>query len=154
MDLAALQDELLTDPEQLGYADHVEAGRDADLAALLNAANRSGKRPVPKASILRHVVEAARWGALEDLAANASSPYRDAARSAIRAFQPGDFETIDLARPAVAALLDALVAGGALAADDKTAILALADAQVSRAEQLGLGAVGHLDVARALRTPA
>lgn len=145
MNYAALASELSVDPLVRGYA----AMTDQQAADSLNVVDRPAS--VPKSDLLRYVVENAKWKGIADLAASPTSPYAAAAASAVRAFEPGDFDAIDLSRPAVVALIDALVAGGALVAADKTAILAMAENRRSRAAELGLSFVhaGDVQYARA-----
>ena len=139
---AQLRAELADDPAELGYA----GMSDAEAAAAFNARTRPA--PVPKGDVLRYVVENALWKGIADLAAD-DGPYAPAAASAVRAFEPGDFATIDMNRPAVVGLMDALAAGGALTAEHKAAILALAANRTSRREELGIGCTGIF-----LATPA
>ena len=50
-DLPALRAEIEGDPEALGYAAHVAAGRDADIATLLNAGRGDAEIWVPLAEL-------------------------------------------------------------------------------------------------------
>ncbi len=61
-----------------------------------------------------------------------------------------DGVSLDLSLVDRMAMLDMLVHGGVLTAEDKTSLMALATVKISRAEELGLGAVkvGHVQNAR------
>ena len=72
----------------------------------------------------------------------------DAAREFMLAMRT--FNNFDMTNPIVEtkinASLDALVTAGHLTAADKAAVLSLADAPISRAEELGLGFIQDYDV--------
>jgi len=115
------------------------------------------RRPVATAEVRRYVTEATLWGPVERLATDATSDFRDAAKSALQALGPQAFETIDMDRAQVVGLMDALVAGGAIADADKDALLALGDHQIPRWQAAGVQispslSVGpaHVAIARTL----
>lgn len=105
---------------------------DDDLVAWCNVyPPEPSRRPADVADVRRYVTEKALWRGVETLAAS-DSPYAPAATSALHALAPGAFGTIDLDRPQVMSLMDALVAGGAIASEDKTSILKFGDIKMFR----------------------
>ncbi|HXG76456.1 MAG TPA: hypothetical protein VNJ53_07800 [Gaiellaceae bacterium] len=152
LDLAALANELRTDPAALGYAPLVASGSDAALADLLNRRNRAGRRPIAVAPLL---LRAAASGVLAILTAASQDLTKPAAvrAAALAILKVLDrVDTLDLDDPALRGVLDGLVAAGVLTAAQRDAVVAFGNAQISRAEELfGPGTVvSHLDVARAL----
>jgi hypothetical protein len=146
----ALKQELVTDPLGLGYGALIAKGDHMGTAALLNAPDRPARRPIPAKAIKRYLMLKGRWAAVKGAAADGALPQvlRAAAGTVLDALEA--FEDFDAGDPeveaAMAAMIDALVAAGALAPEDKAAIMALGDARRSRAEELGLGPVrgGHV----------
>lgn len=152
LDLAVLANELRTDPAGLGYAPLLASGSDGALADLLNRQDRAGRRPVAVRDLLRW---GAKSGVLADIVAasqnlTAAKAIRAVSLAALKLLDRLD--TLDLDDADIRAMVDGLAAAGVLTAAQRTELLALGDAPVSRAEQLfGLGVtVSHLDVARAL----
>jgi hypothetical protein len=149
--ITALGDELRNDPAGLGYAPLLALGADEALAKLLNLRGRPGRRPVTVRGLLR-------WGAtsgvLSDLVTSSQGASSRAARAVSLAFLRllDRLDSLDLDDADIRAMVDALVLAGVLTAAQRTELMALGAAQVSRAEELfGPGtSVGHLDVAQAL----
>lgn len=131
------------------------------LAAALNAKAIPARVPVPTIAIRRYLHVVRKWARIEAIATGVlAAPDEATAIAAVEMFAAlRDFpEGFDLAVPtyysAIAASLDDCVAAQLIAAGDKTAILALGDGRISRAEQLwGRGTVvtsGDVSRARAL----
>lgn len=158
MDDAALYAELTNDPEGLGYAALIAIGSDQGIADVLNRADRAGKREVPAGDVIRTLTLCGRWPGI--VLASRRAPTDTAADAVILAAinmveATMHFPTFDLQDStylgAITAGLDALVSAGLIDANDKAIVLALDAATVSRGQQLGLGIVSHMDVARTLR---
>lgn len=152
MDLAALKSEIETDPEGIGYAGKSHAA----IAGLLNAATRDGWRDVTVGEVAGYALLNLAWPGIEAAAESQDSNVRAVARSALELMTNPAIQTVELSkadkRAAFTALLDVLVAASAITADHKAGVLALAAATVSRAAELGLGAVTPSHVADALRS--
>lgn len=134
MDLQALKNEIENDPEHLGYAELAAAGRDQDVADLLNRRDRAAKRLVPCWEVIRLASLGWTWANL-DLASR-SHESLDVQRAAITARDwLQRWQSIDL--DANSGALQLLRAGNVIESDaELTAILALGDATVSRAQEL------------------
>lgn len=149
--LAALAAELADDPLSVGYASMA----DSEAADAINAPSRPGRRPVPASDVRRYVLLNGLWPGLQALAANpaADPTQRGTAITILQTLAPNSFDTIRMndsaIRAAVSQMLQTMVDAGAMAAEHRAAMLALGDAQVSRAEELGLDRVHHLDVGAA-----
>jgi hypothetical protein len=150
MDTAVLAAELADDPEGLGYA----AMSDAQAADALNAPNRPGRKPVPASDVRRYVLLNGLWPGLQALSASGTDPVqRGTAMTILQTLAPNSFDSIRMNDPAirgaVTQMLQTMVDAGVMAAAHRDAMVALGDAPVSRAEELGLPAVHHIDVAEA-----
>lgn len=149
--LAALAAELADDPLGVGYQDL----SDAEAADALNAPSRPGRKPVPAGDVRRYVLLHGLWPGLQALAADpAATPVqRGTAVTILQTLAPNSFDTIhmddDAVHVAVGQMLQTMVDAGVMTAGHRAAMLALGDATVSRAGELGAGPVHHLDVARA-----
>lgn len=147
---AVLAQELAVDPLQLGYAGLA----DSAAADRLNRADRPGRAAVKASDVRRYVLLRGLWPALQDLAAGGADPVaKGTAATVLQTLAPNSFDEIRMndpeVRAAVAQMLLVLVNAGVLAEQNRVEMLALGDAAVSRADELGLGFVHHLDVARA-----
>lgn len=149
MDYADLRREIDQDPVSRGYAGKT----DQEIAALLNAPVRPG--PIPAQDVRRYLTVADRWPEIVRIV-RFGDQSQDKLRAAIRMVEALDgMSSFDLQVPAylatIEAGLDALVAAQIIQAQDKTAILALAENRRSRAAELGFGQVkpGHVQAARA-----
>jgi hypothetical protein len=154
MDIPALARELADDPLGLGYA----ALSDAEAADALNAPSRPGRQVVRTVDVRRYVLLHGIWPAVQAVAANAPDDFhRGTAVTILQTLAPNSFDEIRMDEPeiraAVSGMLDTMVAAGAMTAQHKADMMALGDATVSRAAELGLGPVHHLDVAEARRAP-
>jgi hypothetical protein len=167
--MLALQAEIASDPESLGYAPFraVPASEGVDpvpadflrLWGLVSTPSRvGGTRDVPAKDLLKYFDMTARWPTIQRLA-NTALPLDATAeqiakveaalslRSAIK-----DYEDFDLTVPAylnaVIARLDAAIAAGVIGAPDKTVVLGLQHVYLdgsyvlqSRLQELGLASV-------------
>lgn len=125
-----------------------------DAAAALNARNKRG--PIPSEDVKRYLHLASKWAGIRAASLGlfgASETKRATALNLIDALET--FVTFDLEvsayETAINAQLDACITAELIAANDKTAILALADNRRTQGEKLGLGVVkvGHVIAARA-----
>lgn len=149
MDYAELRREIADDPIARGYAGKTEQ----EIAALLNAPDRPG--PIPAQDVRRYLTVADRWPEIVRISRFGDAD-PDRVRAAIRMVEALDgIASFDLQVPAylatIEAGLDALVAAQIVQAQDKAAILGLAQNRRSRAAELGLGQVkpGHVQAALA-----
>lgn len=150
IDLAVLHDELTDDPLSVGYA----GLSDAEAADALNTPNRSGKQEVPASEVRRYVLLNGLWPAIQAVAANGANLfYQGTAITILETLKPNSFDSIRMNDPQVAGavtqMLQTMVDAGAMTTANKNAMVALGDATISRAQELGLGLVHHLDVAEA-----
>jgi len=137
--LKTLRDEVNNDPLSRGYA----AMNNAERSASLNAKDRSIKIPIPSTEILAWSAQSSasdrpRIIKLEEAAASHASEAIKAISKASLEMIKRDGTALDLNLPDRMQMVDALVAGGALSANDKTSLVTLATKTVSRAEELGL----------------
>ncbi len=152
-ELQILRDEIARDPLGRGY----DAMSDEQLARSLNTADRAGRASVPVSRLRRYLALRGLYRPLKDLAGDAMADpaARAAAETALAITAAGAFETVDYADAdvygALSSALGALQSAGVLTAGDVTALLGLGDTLLSRTAELGLGAVGHLDIARIRR---
>jgi len=140
--IQALKDELINDPEALGYTvSPTPPGNEADALtdlALINAVNRTVERPTMTASEIFEAIDVSDYSALAD-------PARLKVEIVLGL---GDSIQIAPGTKARSFLLDAFPSP---AADTtRNALAAAAQKTVSRAEELGFGAVkpGHIQLAR------
>lgn len=140
--MSILSDELTNDPLGRGYSGMT----DAEAAAALNAADRPSVRPVSNKKYLKWLAGTRRKKIADAAAVHSSATVQGLAQMALDMILRAD---VDYVRGDHEAMLDGLVAGGVLDADDKGALDDLADIQISRAEELGLSLVGDQHVKRA-----
>lgn len=149
MDYAALYAELANDPEGIGYA----GKSDAERAALLNAPTRDGWRDVTVGEIAGYALLNLAWPGIEAAAESQDAQVRAVARSALALMTNPAIQTVELSkadkRAAFTALLDVLVAAGAITAGHKAGVLALGQIKISRAQELGFGHVQIQDIINA-----
>ncbi len=141
-ELMALKAERALNPATLGYTSD-----DVANALLIMTPSRTVRRRVPVARLKDYFRKTAHPVSrrplrltVEDLArdATAAPAHRDAARLALHTVEDPTNPDVDLDNPLVAAMLDLLIAGGAIEAAHKTAILAMGDTAVSRTEEIGI----------------
>lgn len=145
MDTTILSQELASDPKGFGYAAHVAAGDDQILADMLNAVYEDILIPqlVPLYEVKMLLLES---GEYLPLTAATSAE----ARPAVELLGDQRFENVDLTIAAVQTMFSALVTQSLISSDTHDSIVKLGYHAGSRAEQLGLGSVSHMDVAKAL----
>ena len=151
MDIAKLRAELTEDPEGYGYADLP----DPEAANALNAPTRPSRGTVAAAEVRRFVLLNGIWPRLT-AAQNAPDQFiAGTAQTILQTLAPNSFDEIRMGDPAVAKavgdMLETMVAAGVMTADQRDKMMALGDVIISRAEELGLERVHHLDVAEARR---
>lgn len=148
-----LRTEIETDPAGIGYAEKTHA----EIAELLNAPVRNGWRDVTVGEVAGFTLLNLAWPGIEDLAGNGSADAtaRNVARSAMALLTNPAVQTVQLSdaakRAAFAQMLGVLVAAEAITQAQSDGVLALGQTKVSRAAELGFGAVTPSDVADALR---
>lgn len=145
-----LREELNNDPLQRGYA----AMDDSPVADTLNVADRPGKRSVPASEVRTYVLLNGLWPRIQAVAASSGDPlHQGTAITILQTLAPNSFDMIRMTDPAiygaVSQMLATMVEAGAMTEDNRNAMLALGDAMISRATELGLPMVHHLDVAEA-----
>lgn len=150
MDLNALAAEIADDPLGVGYA----SMPDSAVAESLNTPSRPGNKDVPASDVRRYVLLNGLWPKIQTLAVSSPNPvYQGTAITILQTLAPNSFDVIRMTDPAVAGavaqMLTTMVDAGAMSTANRDAMVALGDAQISRAEELGLGTVHHLDVAAA-----
>ncbi len=140
--MSALSEELTNDPLGRGYAGMT----DQAAADALNAADIADVQRVGNHKYLVWLAGKRRKKIADAAASHASEDVQGLAQMALDIILRPD---VDYVRADHEAMLDGLVAGGVLVADDKTALDGKADVLISRAEQLGLGFVGDQQVKKA-----
>jgi len=145
----SLADELTSGPLAVELAPHISAGADGVVAAILN------RKDIPaKGKVLSHDIR--QYLMLVDLLIAIESSSQPSCVAAKRALEV--FPIFDLSNPMILGkftqVLDGLVAEDLIpdfTETHKLTILSLADVLISRAEQVGLGHIDHMAVAKALR---
>lgn len=94
------------------------------------------------------------WPKIQSLAASSQNPlYQGTAITILQTLAPNSFDVIRMTDPAIAAavtqMLTTMADAGAMSTANRDAMVALGNSQISRAQELGLGTVHHLDVAAA-----
>ncbi|PWG61757.1 hypothetical protein [Sediminicurvatus halobius] len=142
--MSTLSNELANDPQGLGYQTHISAGDHQSVTAIINEPRYStvGGRRISSTELLMWGAQAGRIARLEDAAANSQlgADVRSIASAALRMVQRSD-TGLDLSDAQEVAMIDALVQATVFTADDKSSLEALSTADISRAEQIGLGRV-------------
>lgn len=150
MDYTALKNELLTDPNGLGYADYLAVADDVGLAEVLNQKRYRG--PVPIIDISAYCIINGIIGACEVAAQSSETPAQlKAVCITVTTLLRDDFRlnTCDTDHPAFAFTCDALIAASLMTEDQKADMLALGENQVSRAAQVVGMNVSPFDVGSA-----
>jgi hypothetical protein len=123
------------------------------LAASIAAAQASRRRLVPLWELFKLAIESGFLLAIESAAESHAKPeVQAAARVTVRYMNNPRFDNLDVELPTTVAMLDVLVAGGVITADNRAAINALANVAVPLPASLGFGPIlpGHILKARAL----
>ncbi len=154
MDIAILAAELSDDPLGKQYS----ALSDAEAADVLNSPDRPGKKAVAASDVRMYVLLHGLWPAFQSVAASSTNPiHKGTAITILQTLGAGSFDTIRINRPDIATgvsgMLQTMVDAGAMTSQQRDEMMALGDTTISRAEELGLGRVDHLNVAEA-RMPA
>lgn len=154
MDYVLLNSEITTDPTGVGYAGMT----DAEIAASLSATTICVRQRVVVSSLVEKARELQITLALRTVALDDTKPVElRAICQEILSLMDGDLTaTIDLDHPTAQTMFGALLQYGIMTAEQAEAIDALATARViSRAEQIGLGAVVSVeDIDRSRIVPA
>lgn len=151
-DIDILRAELEVDPLGAGYSEMA----DSEVADALNAPSRPGKREVPANDVRMYVLLNGLWPAIQGVAASSPNPvHKGTAITILQTLGAGSFDTIRMNNPAiangVAGMLQTMVDAGAITAEHRNAMIAMGDAQVGRAQELGIAYVDHLTVAEVRR---
>lgn len=154
-DIDILRAELEADPLGVGYPNMA----DSEAADALNAPTRPGKKEVQANEVRMYVLLHGLWPAIENVASTSTNPlHKGTAVTILQTLGAGSFDTIRMNNAAIAegvsSMLQTMVEAGAMTAEHRVAMIAMGDAQVSRAQELGLGTVHHLMVAEARRPGA
>lgn len=150
MDLTKLQAEMTADPLSRGYADKA----DSLIAESLNEPNRPGRKVVPASDVRRFVLLNGIWPRIAALAQNPEDQeVQGVAITILQTLAPNSFDEIRMDDPevtgAVSYMLGVMVSAGAMTTAQRSSMLAMGDTLVSRAQEIGLPPVHHLDVAAA-----
>lgn len=145
-----LRQELADDPEALGYAEL----SDPAAADLINAANRPVRGTVPASDVRRYVLLNGIWPKIAAAAQSSSdTTVQGTAITVLQTLAPNSFDEIRMGDPAVfgavSQMLDTLVSAGIMTLEQRDAMIALGDTTTSRAAELGLPNIHHMDVAEA-----
>jgi hypothetical protein len=133
MDHAALKTEISTDPLGRNYAGMT----DAQVAASLNTADRTIKRPVPLRDLIVYLLKKGKWSGIEDEASSNTLGVKAECKAFMVIMNNPNFSDLDLTDATVQTMLLAIKTAGLLDSVDQTAILAMADQSVSRRVELG-----------------
>lgn len=148
--MSVLHDELANDPVDLGYAPLLAAGSANQVAALLNEPRYGALGSVPITPLLEWIAAHGVMARLRAAAAGDDAQVASIAEVALMLVSNPNIPALDLSRPRVQTMLAALAQAGVVPQDAHDELLALATVRVSRAQQLGLGAVAADDVSRAV----
>ena len=148
--IQVLRDELADDPLEIGYADM----EDSAVADAINAQARPGKQVVRASEVRRYVLMNGLWPRIQAVASGSSNPvHQGTAITILQTLAPNSFDEIRMNDPDVAAavtgMLSTMVEAGAMTSANRDAMVAMGDTTISRAAELGLSVVHHLDVAEA-----
>jgi hypothetical protein len=143
-----LREEITNDPLSRGY----EVLSDSEVADSLNTPDRPGKKPVPATDVRLYVLLNGLFPGIQNLAANGQNPsQKGTAITILQTIAPNSFDTIRMNLPnvnaAVGQMLQTMVDAGVMTPQNRTDMLSLGDTLISRAQELGLPTVHHLDVA-------
>jgi len=148
VNIQELAAEIENDPLSRGYV----SMSNTEVAASLNAVNRTVTLPAVATSLSRWASKSGRYQQIFDLANNVAKTdeIRSAAWVVKNAIDSNTFQ-LDMSNADDEAMIDALISGGALDATDKAALIGDSTVTISRAEELGWTTVtaGHVAQARA-----
>jgi hypothetical protein len=143
-----LRMELADDPEGIGYA----SMSDPQAADAINACNRPTRGTVLASDVRRFVLLNGIWPRIASAAQSSPDPtVQGTAVTILQTLAPNSFDEIRMGDPAVFAavsqMLDTMVTAGIMTDAQRIAMIALGDTHTSRAAELGLPNIHHLDVA-------
>lgn len=152
-DIGLLRTEITTDPLARNYS----ALSDLQAAENLNTPNRTANASIPAQTLHAWFVFNGKWPAVVSTAQGTAGTggltanHKLAAESFIEICHY--FGSLDMRQPQYANgilfILDQFVERTIITAAQRTGIIGLGTTQVSRAEELGIGRVSHLDVSEA-----
>jgi hypothetical protein len=148
--LDTLRLEMANDPEGLGYS----GMSDPEVADALNAPSRQALGTVAASEVRRFVLLNGIWPSIANAAQGHADPtVRGTAVTILQTLAPNSFDQIRMGDSqvynAVSQMLATLVSGGVMTADQRDAMIALGTVSISRATELGLPHISHVDVGMA-----
>lgn len=146
--MTTLRDEILSGPLAAELAPHVAIRHDAMVAKILNEPRYTVLGKVERAKFIIWAAAGPR-AAIEDIATTPGHPLRASALT-LKDMVMGGAESLSLDEPGVVALLNAWTTAGAITAEQRVGLEALASRQIGRAEQAGFGVIHHSQVSAAL----
>jgi hypothetical protein len=150
MDIAALRNELTTDPAGLGYAPLLDAGSANQVAAALNEPRYPTDGPITIERLLRWAAKYAVLPRLQVAAQSDNIALAGIAQVGLLLTQNPNIPEIDLGLEDVQQMFAALVEAEVISAAQRDELFASGVHLVSRADVLGLGYVSADDISRAV----
>ena len=148
--MSTLRDELINDPEGLGYAGPLATGSHNAVADMINTPRYPALGSVEITPLLEWIADHEIMARLRTAASGGDTALASIAEVALMLVSNPNIPSLDLSRPRVQRMLGALYAGGAVSTEAYEELLDMATIQVSRAMALGLGTVAADDVSRAI----
>jgi hypothetical protein len=145
---SALYDELTAGPLASQILPFISAGDDGAISVLMNTQNISVTSSLPADTFAIWCAVTGMRAVIQDQSALVTSPVRSSALSLLDLLQ-GNLHpsSLDLSNGLVVSMLNAWVTSGLLTADTFNSLIALAQKQISRAQQIGItcdaNAIGH-----------
>lgn len=132
-------------------SDTANAGKTPQQVAAWANAPITVKQPINLRALIVYLLKSGKWGGIEKAASDATHAAQAESRAFMVVMNNPNFSDLDLSDPAVVQMLLNIKAAGLLNNADQTAILALENASVTRAANIGLEHVfpGHVEYARA-----
>lgn len=152
--MSALDNEIASDPESLGYADMRLQENAADLISeALKAENRSFRQLVPIWKIKKRLLETSEWPSIVAAQSSSDETIKAAALSAVAYIDDQRFDNLDYDLAGTQAMIGVLVSNDIVSAGTRDFIEGLATGVRSRATEIGLSSkqVRPGDVQRSLR---
>lgn len=144
--LLVLKAEIETDPENIGYSGKTSA----EILALITAQNISARRDVKWSTVFKFAMTEGFWPAIVAASKNPEHPAYDAALAAVELKDIFRDDVIDTGLPIFAQLSSGLVSAGLITSDQRTALIAMGDVTLSRAEQLEIGVIYQGNIEEAM----
>lgn len=150
MDIQSLRDELTADPENIGYVNMT----DAEVAEALNAPSIDAKGTVPASTVRSFVLLNGLWPRFSKAAqTHGDATVQGTAETILQTLAPNSFDEIRMGDQAVynavESMLSVMVSAELMTEEQKGQMMSLGDMKISRAQSLGFGSVGFLDVSEA-----